>query len=568
MWNDVRARHFRNSSKHSIFVLGAAGILALGATLPAFAHNPSAVKNRKLETCPTATFFNAKLSKNFHAPYNEQAVLKSLLTSPVGKSILPNLWVNARQAKPCFAMSDTPIWGKVVSRIPADIVALEVSSDLGHVLVYTTGLPDYKMETPKLFSGFKPGNIYGVYKFSAEPKPDTRPVHEFGSKGAVGLFVNGVSIFNYSDTFSYQDKGAFAYNANVAEAAIVNSDIAHATPSNLPQFPKSRGIFHNHQMSNELLQQLRDPYWRGVREHSKVVGYAIDSYPIYGPLGYSSKDKSSGIKTLKSSYLQRSWLEMSKGGTGHRSSMPEWAVRNWDRSNDSSDKILNLFQKTKDEILYRDTGTGGPVLYAGEDAKLAAEIKFFNQSNKLKRDTQGYVYWEASVRGASGKNTLVRNYLLKASDLWGPDIGQEVLPVSFQIADQDKFLFKAVTGAFAEDHEFIAGYGDLDFFNGIESFVPEQGRAVYHYVATFGADVSHRKRMSAASFPYFIGIQYRGVVDPLNATLDEKEKAKYLTDNRSRYKAVFDLGVTGKTDDGGLHSGSVIETWRKTLSGE
>ncbi len=163
MWNDVRARHFRNSSKHSIFVLGAAGILALGATLPAFAHNPSAVKNRKLETCPTATFFNAKLSKNFHAPYNEQAVLKSLLTSPVGKSILPNLWVNARQAKPCFAMSDTPIWGKVVSRIPADIVALEVSSDLGHVLVYTTGLPDYKMETPKLFSGFKPGNIYGVY---------------------------------------------------------------------------------------------------------------------------------------------------------------------------------------------------------------------------------------------------------------------------------------------------------------------------------------------------------------------------------------------------------------------
>lgn len=68
--------------------------------------------------------------------------------------------------------------------------------------------------------------------------------------------------------------------------------------------------------------------------------------------------------------------------------------------------------------------------------------------------------------------------LKRASDLWGPDIGQEVLPVSFQIADQDKFLFKAVTGAFAEDHEFIAGYGDLDFFNGIES-CSGAGRAAY-----------------------------------------------------------------------------------------
>lgn len=60
----------------------------------------------------------------------------------------------------------------------------------------------------------------------------------------------------------------------------------------------------------------------------------VDSYPIYGPLGYSSKDKSSGIKTLKSSYLQRSWLEMSRVEQATEAPYPEWAVRNWDRSND------------------------------------------------------------------------------------------------------------------------------------------------------------------------------------------------------------------------------------------
>lgn len=549
-------------------ILACSNICAAALTWPASAHDTAHRGNGKTTSCPTATFLSKKIIKRLSAPFNEGTAFADLQTKPIWTSVVSNLWVNSDKARPCFANSDTPVWGKVVSRIPADVVGLELAGNFDHALVYVTGIPDYTMETPKLFAGFKPGNIYGAYKIFAEPKPDNAALHAFASKGAIGIFVNGVSIFNYTDTFSYNDKGAWAYDANVAEATIVNSDISHATPSDLPQFPKSRGIFHNHQMSRELLEQLKDPFALGLRAHSRIVGYAIDSYPIYGPLGYASVDKTSGIKTLRSSYVKRDWIETGKGGTGHRSSMPEWSVRNWDRSNDTGTSLVNLFQKAKADMLLVDKATDGPVRYSGNDAKLAGEIKALSDSKGLKRDSLGYVYWEAGVRLPNGKSAVVRNYLLKSSDMWGADIGQSILPVSYQIADRDKFLFNAKTGSFAEDYEFVSGYGDLDFYNGIESFVPGQNRAVYHYVATFGAEVSERTRLSKAAFPYFIGIQYRGVVDPFNATLDDKVKAKYLADSRATYKPVFDLGILGKGEDGKLQAGAVIPTWQKVLAGE
>ena len=41
--------------------------------------------------------------------------------------------------------------------------------------------------------------------------------------------------------------------------------------------------------------------------HSKIIGYAFDGFPIYGPYGYTTAtDINSPIKQLRSSYIERS----------------------------------------------------------------------------------------------------------------------------------------------------------------------------------------------------------------------------------------------------------------------
>ncbi|RBP05169.1 YHYH protein [Roseiarcus fermentans] len=489
-----------------------------------------------------------------------------LTASALWRNVLSHLLVSRDKANPCFGHSDTRLWDAAVSQIPADIVGVQTTKDRESALIYVAGIPDYLLESPQHFTSFKPGNTYGIFKIDGNPVADERKIHDLASKGAIGFLVNGISIFNYTDTFSYNDKGAWSYEANVAEAAIVNSDVAHATPSDIPQLPKSRGILHNHQMSRALLKQLQDPYALGVTDQSKVVGFAIDSIPIYGPLGYSTKDASSGVKVLKSSYAKRSWLADDKFGAGHRSSLPEWVVLNWDGSNEAGANLLNLFRKPKSDMLLSDASTAGAVSYAGSDAKLAAEIALLEQKTTLLRDDQGFVYWQSDVVLPDGQTKSVRNYLLKSSDLWGPDIGQEVLPATYQVGDKEKFLFTAVVGSFAEDYEFVEGYGDLDFFNGTDSYIPARGGHAYHYVATFGASVSDEGRLSSASFPYFVGIQYRSKPDPFNEVMNTAAQVSYLKDNAARLETIFDLGVVGRDDKKALERASVIQTWRRKLT--
>ena len=530
------------------------------------AHDDDAATS--VEACETSSSFGAVTIDNLEAPYSTEKSFQALLSSRLGKSVLKNLWVNSSKSAPCFAISDTPIWGAVVSRIPADVVGVEMANDESHALIYVSGVPDYTIETPNLFTSFKPGNIYGVYKLNAEPQADTNTEHEFATAGAVAFFVNGSSIFNYSDTFSYQDKGAWLYNANVAEATIVNSDVAHATPSNFPGFDASRGIFHNHQMSVKFLTQLQDPFVTGEMAHSKQVGFAIDGFAIYGPIGFTSKDESSGLGVLRSSYVKRSWMDDENGGSGHRSALPDWIVRGWNGEY-TGETLRNSFEKNKADMLFSDGASEGAVTYSGDDEKLAAEIEFLASEHELKRDDQGYVYWEHEVTTPAGAKVTTRNYLLKSSDIWGPDVRQTILPVSYQAADLDKFLFQAEIGSFAEDYDYIQGYGDLDFYNGIESYVPEHGAAIYHYVSPYDADISDEDRLTKATFPYFIGIEYKGVVDPFNrASISENEKGAYLAENRDQYTAIMDLGVTGKDEDGNIEESSVFSTWIAELGAE
>lgn len=85
----------------------------------------------------------------------------------------------------------------------------------------------------------------------------------------VGVFLNGVGLFNWSDAQTYRNEGVWHNTAMTFE--VYDTDICdgHA----------AEGIYHHHGYSQCLADRLGD---RG-QGHSPVWGYAADGYPIHGP---------------------------------------------------------------------------------------------------------------------------------------------------------------------------------------------------------------------------------------------------------------------------------------------
>jgi hypothetical protein len=64
--------------------------------------------------------------------------------------------------------------------------------------------------------------------------------------------------------------------------------------------PQQQGVYHTHVAPYKLWNRLP------TTQHSPIVGWAFDGYPIYGPYGYSSAmDATSSITRMKSGYSLR-----------------------------------------------------------------------------------------------------------------------------------------------------------------------------------------------------------------------------------------------------------------------
>ena len=120
------------------------------------------------------------------------------------------------------------------------------------------------------------------------------PVVKTGTKtptglGNIGIWVNGVGIYNYSDGRSYNNKNIWHNDAIRVEGPSFDSCGGHPSPNNQ---------YHNHQNAACLFSESN-------QVHSPIVGYAFDSFPIYGPYGYVNTDGSGGIKKMRSGYSLR-----------------------------------------------------------------------------------------------------------------------------------------------------------------------------------------------------------------------------------------------------------------------
>lgn len=156
------------------------------------------------------------------------------------------------------------------------------------VYVSCTCIPGYDIG-PWAGNPNTPSNQNFCYKITRNPAENT------GTKtatalGHIGVWSNGVSIFNAKDAFSYNNQGIWNQDAIPNEGASFDDCLGHPAPN---------GEYHHHVNPTCLYDDMDS------LQHSPIIGYAFDGFPIYGAYGYANTDGTGGIKRMETSYSLR-----------------------------------------------------------------------------------------------------------------------------------------------------------------------------------------------------------------------------------------------------------------------
>jgi len=145
-----------------------------------------------------------------------------------------------------------------------------------------------------------------VCEFPRHPVQNTGTLTAVGL-GTIGLWSNGVSIYNPEDGFHWSGTAwamgpgtSWNRNALMFEAVSFDSCLGH---------PNNTGDYHNHVNPRCLYNDADSTH------HSPIIGFAFDGFPIYGAYGYVSTTAPSGpVKRMKSSYVLSTASSRPAGG--------------------------------------------------------------------------------------------------------------------------------------------------------------------------------------------------------------------------------------------------------------
>lgn len=211
----------------------------------------------------------------------------------------------------------------------SDIQRVEYSQDW--VFINTTGLASHLMgpwyfdeEKTNLFNNM-PANLNTLTQLPRNPREaQTKEINQLGS---LGLWVNGVSLFNMLDGAFYdngsesQDGGQGTMTAYWVRNAMF---VEVVTFDNTNGHQPGSGSYHYHADPKALRFQLGDNvrfeagtgadnagvYFEDTSDlnHSPILGWAYDGYPIYGPYGYDNPDVDSvdpAVRRMDSGFVAR-----------------------------------------------------------------------------------------------------------------------------------------------------------------------------------------------------------------------------------------------------------------------
>lgn len=199
----------------------------------------------------------------------------------------------------------------------------EVSYSNDYVYVKTNGIPSYPT------GPFLDGNPSVAESQSAIFQFPRFPQQNTGNStstvmGNIGVFINGVALFDYRDGVAWDPssnslcggpgnspcpggpQAAMDWNRDAVIAELPGFDCSKGHPAN--------GNYHHHQNPSAFkldanvvsticnLYDADGLYTIDSNQHSPLIGFAYDGFPIYGAYGYANTDGTGGIARMRSGY--------------------------------------------------------------------------------------------------------------------------------------------------------------------------------------------------------------------------------------------------------------------------
>lgn len=191
-----------------------------------------------------------------------------------------------------------------------------------NVYINTAGMPAYKVGPYLDGNPNQAGNQNAIFRFPLNPTQNTGTLSPT-TGGNIGVFINGVAMFDFRDGV------AWSTTAN-APCGGPGNPTCTGTPAwyrdaviaERPGFDCSKGHpagtnYHHHQnpsafdmdlvvLSNVCnLYDSDGLYTINTTQHSPLIGFAYDGFPVYGAYGYANADGTGGITRIKSGYELR-----------------------------------------------------------------------------------------------------------------------------------------------------------------------------------------------------------------------------------------------------------------------
>lgn len=376
-----------------------------------------------------------------------------------------------------------------------------INSDYTSFTVSTTDFPDNQTILHGSFPN-QNANVYIVEQDKIVSYPYRGGVNASGEHesvtlrtGLIGITLPGIYIYAPYDNLYVVGDNNTNWHLNGPEVKINGQDQYGGTPQyrytaeTIAQFDNPAEKYAYYYQDSTFITANA---WGNVTGfnggsythsdgHSKILGFAADGYPIYGPYGYTNAtDSNTPVIRMASSYILNVITE----------NRPKAIAVNID-ADYTNTNIINVGQWNL------RAGMRLTINSAGISPNSVYIVNTFTDTLQLDPEL--------------GIDNYYNNNFITLSE-------------NISLNEGDTLTFDYLPGAFIEDYMFLSNYGTLDRFNGRYCVTPDFPNGTYAYFAT-------QDSLGNPVYPYFIGSAFYGSLTP--DSLFDIANIDYITINRS-----------------------------------